>query len=99
LREFESFAFGRQWQIDCENADCLIEISSMCRNSAAEAIKAWNTRATPHAEAVRVLSAALKRLTVEITTGWDDDHHPFADEVSQAYQAQEHPAVVAAMDG
>ncbi len=55
------------------------------------------TRATPHAEAVRVLHAALKRFTDEIPTGWDDDHHPFSDEVDQAYKAQAHPAVVAAM--
>lgn len=53
--------------------------------------------ATPHAEAVRVLHAALKRFTDEIPTGWDDDHHPFSDEVDQAYKAQAHPAVVAAM--
>lgn len=51
----------------------------------------------PHAEAVRVLHAALKRFTDEIPTGWDDDHHPFSDEVDQAYKAQAHPAVVAAM--
>lgn len=53
----------------------------------------------PHAEAVRVLYAALKRFTDEIPTGWDDDQHPFPDEIIQAYKAQEHPAVVAAMEG
>jgi hypothetical protein len=54
-------------------------------------------KAAPHAEAVRVLHAALKRFTDEIPTGWDDDQHPFSDEVDQAYKAQAHPAVVAVM--
>lgn len=60
LCEFGSMAFGKNFQIDCENPQCCITISSMCRNSADDAMAAWNTR-TPSPAINQELADTLKR--------------------------------------
>lgn len=92
LLEFDSFAFGTQWQIDCENVDCCITISSMCRHSAEDAIAAWNTRTPPairDEDRARALKAVEKWIKSLNYRKGDPEPHEYIDSEEVLYDHHE----------
>jgi hypothetical protein len=46
IDSFKSLSFGMNYQIQCQNGNCAVEVSTCAYTCEETAIKAWNTRAT-----------------------------------------------------
>jgi len=100
LEKFPSSLKDRCWQIDCvENERCKCSVSTCALSSKEEAIAAWNTRATPHAEAVRVMHNPIKHAAIYLQHQRDLNVVGIEANliINLLEQSLKHPAVVAAM--